>query len=161
MLTRDRRHQWFLHFIFNKTSNQTHPFFSLPPPLPVSHHWLPVQSDRGRSIGHLPSVCRRQLRPSLLFHSVPWKPHGVPRPGDIKRRRSQNLDNWPPLPDGRHQWWRLAGQTAAHTWPISFKQKATTQITNVMWSPMSFAFTPFGFIDFLSAQKEALHRNKI
>lgn len=102
-------------------NNKTCFFFSFfQHPLPVSHHRFPVQSHWGWSIGHLPSTCGRQLRPSLLFHGVPWEPHGVPGPGDIKRRGGPNLDNRPPLSDGRHQWWRLAGQTAAHTRPISF-----------------------------------------
>lgn len=92
----------------------------LPPhPRSSSYHRFPVQSDGGRPVGHLPSACRRQLRPGLLFHGVPREPHGVPGPGDVQRRGGQNLDHWPPLPDGRHQRWRLAGQTPAHTWPIS------------------------------------------
>lgn len=87
---------------------------------PVSHHRLALQSDRGRSVRRLPSAWRRQLRPGLLLHRVPRKPHGVSGPGGIKCRRSQNLGDRPPLPDGRDQWWRLAGQAAAHAWPISF-----------------------------------------
>lgn len=99
----------------------------------LSHHWFTLQSDRGRSVRHLPSARRRQLRPSLLFYCVPWKPYGVPWPGDVKCRRSQNLDNWPPISDGRDQRRGLVGQAAANTRPISFKQ-SFTNITVVRWN---------------------------
>lgn len=110
------------------------------PPHFLSHHWFAVQSDRGWSIRHLPSPCRRQLRPGLLFHGVPWKPHGVSRPGDVKRRGSQDLDHWPPLPDGWNQWWGLAGQTAAYTWSISFIER-----------PANYSFSSRGSITDRSA----------
>lgn len=86
----------------------------------LSHHWLAVQGYRGSTKWYLPSACWWELRPRMLFHHLPWQPHGFSGLSDFQRRWSKDVGDRTQVPDGGHQRWGLTGQKTKNPWPISF-----------------------------------------